>query len=80
ALITARKATRALRIGEFRRLDADRLLAFTRYTDRIEELAVVVVNPFPANAAVSVWVLHAARGGFYGPPQKRNTKATAADK
>lgn len=45
ALITARKATRALRIGEFRRLDADRLLAFTRYTDRIEELAVVVVNP-----------------------------------
>jgi glycosidase len=45
ALIQARKATRALRIGEFRRLDADQLLAFTRYTDVLEELAVVIVNP-----------------------------------
>ncbi|GBF57654.1 cyclomaltodextrinase [Candidatus Phycosocius bacilliformis] len=40
-----RKEMRALRIGEFRRLDAEKLLAFTRYTDRVGELAVVLVNP-----------------------------------
>lgn len=47
ALVAARKATRALRIGEFRRLDAARLLAFSRFTDKVAETAIVVVNPGP---------------------------------
>jgi glycosidase len=45
SLIDIRRSSRALRIGEFRRLPAERLFAFTRFTDRIEDLRVVVVNP-----------------------------------
>ncbi|MFY7759919.1 alpha-amylase family glycosyl hydrolase, partial [Aquidulcibacter sp.] len=43
-----RKEMRALRIGEFRRLDTETILAFTRYTDKVGELAVVLVNPTDA--------------------------------
>jgi glycosidase len=43
-LTRLRKAARALRIGEFRRLDAQRLLAFTRHTDRIADFVLVVAN------------------------------------
>lgn len=47
-LTRLRKEMRALRIGEFRRLDTETLLAFTRYTDKVGELAVVLVNPTDA--------------------------------
>jgi glycosidase len=56
SLIDARKATRALRIGAFRRLDCEGLLAFTRYTDVLEEMAVIAVNGSdePVRAYVSL--------------------------
>ncbi|HRQ41859.1 MAG TPA: glycoside hydrolase family 13 protein [Chloroflexota bacterium] len=44
-LIALRKQHRALRIGNFRLVESDRLLAFERYTDRALETIVVLVNP-----------------------------------
>jgi glycosidase len=44
-LIALRKAHRALRVGDYRPLTADRLLAFERHTDRARDTVVVVANP-----------------------------------
>ena len=44
-LIALRKAHRALRVGNHRSIDAERLLAFQRWTDRAAESVFVVVNP-----------------------------------
>ncbi|MBX3059284.1 MAG: glycoside hydrolase family 13 protein [Anaerolineae bacterium] len=54
-LIALRKQHRALRIGNFRLLASERLLAFERYTDRALETIVVLVNP--ADTAVTEQVL-----------------------
>ena len=40
-----RKQNRALRIGNFRLIEAERILAFERYTGRALETIVVLVNP-----------------------------------
>ncbi len=50
-LIALRREHRALRIGDFRRIESDRLLAFERYTDRALETMIILVNP--SNAAVT---------------------------
>lgn len=55
-LIALRRQHRALRIGDFRLLVADRLLAFERYTDRIEDAVLVFVNPGLAPVQESVLV------------------------
>lgn len=44
-LIALRKTHRALRVGDFRRIDAERLFAFERYTDRALDSVLVVANP-----------------------------------
>ena len=44
-LIAIRKQNRALRVGNFRLVESDRLLAFERYTDRALETIVVLANP-----------------------------------
>jgi glycosidase/lysophospholipase L1-like esterase len=44
-LIQLRKSHRALRIGNFRLVTADKLLAFERYTDRVADTVVVLANP-----------------------------------
>ncbi|HRK30642.1 MAG TPA: glycoside hydrolase family 13 protein [Tepidisphaeraceae bacterium] len=44
-LIALRKQNRALRIGEYRTVDTQKLLAFSRQTDRVAEHVLVVVNP-----------------------------------
>jgi hypothetical protein len=44
-LIGMRKQNRALRIGDFRLVESDRLLAFERYTDRALETVIVLANP-----------------------------------
>ncbi len=44
-LVEMRRKSRALKIGDFRLLDSDALLAFMRTTDRAEETRVVVANP-----------------------------------
>lgn len=50
-LVALRKQHRALRIGNFRLVDSDRLLAFERYTDRALDTVLVLANP--AGAAVT---------------------------
>ncbi|MCB0200292.1 MAG: glycoside hydrolase family 13 protein [Anaerolineae bacterium] len=44
-LIALRQQHRALRVGNFRLVEADRLLAFERYTDRALETIIVLANP-----------------------------------
>lgn len=40
-----RKEHRAIRVGDFRSIETDRLMGFTRYTDKIRDLVVVLTNP-----------------------------------
>jgi glycosidase len=44
-LIQLRKDHRALRIGNFRLVTSSQLLAFERYTDRVQDTVVVLANP-----------------------------------
>ncbi|MFM7706182.1 MAG: alpha-amylase family glycosyl hydrolase, partial [Rubrivivax sp.] len=44
-LVAMRKAHRALRIGDWRPISSQRLLAFERYTDRAGDTVLVVANP-----------------------------------
>ena len=44
-LVAMHRAHRALRVGDFRRIDAQQLLAFERYTERVDDAVVVLANP-----------------------------------
>lgn len=44
-LIEIRKNHRALRVGEFRAIVSEELIAFVRYTDRVEDACFILVNP-----------------------------------
>lgn len=44
-LINLHRKQRALRIGNYRKIISGRLLAYERYTDRVDEAVVVVINP-----------------------------------
>jgi glycosidase len=59
-LITMRKQQRALRIGNFRLVESDRLLAFERYTDRALDTVVVLANP--SDTAITERVMIANAG------------------
>lgn len=48
-LIELRKAHRALRVGDFRLIEAQQLLAFERHTDRVLDSRIVVANPGDAS-------------------------------
>ena len=54
-LIQLRKDHRALRVGNFRLATANQLLAFERFTDRVQDTVVVLVNP--GKAAITERVL-----------------------
>jgi glycosidase len=54
-LIQMQKQHRALRVGNFRLLESTQLLAFERYTDRVADSVVVLINP--SNAALTESVL-----------------------
>jgi len=55
-LIALRRQHRALRVGDFRRIEADQLLAFERYTDRVADAVMVIVNPSDKPVSESVLV------------------------
>lgn len=59
-LIGLRKQNRALNIGNFRLVEAERLLAFERYTDRALDTIVVLANP--ANTHVTERIMIANAG------------------
>lgn len=44
-LIALRKAHRALRVGDFRLIESQRLFAFERHTDRALDTLLVIANP-----------------------------------
>lgn len=44
-LVALRKANRALRVGNYRAVTADKLFAFERHTDRAADTVVVIANP-----------------------------------
>ena len=53
-LIKLRKQQRALRVGNFRLLISTNLLAFERYTDRVEDTIILVFNPTNETISESV--------------------------
>jgi glycosidase len=55
-LIAARKSSRALKIGDYRGIPSEKLLAFLRRTDRVEELALVVANATDAEVTETLLV------------------------
>lgn len=58
-LIQLRRENRALRIGDFRLVESDQLLAFERYTDRALDTVIVLANPSGAAVAERVMVANA---------------------
>eukprot|EP00415_Alexandrium_ostenfeldii_P000901 UN0901 len=44
-LIALRKRVRALRIGDYRAMASQKLMAFIRTTDKVMDLAVILANP-----------------------------------
>ena len=58
-LIGLRKQHRALRIGDFRLIDSDSLLAFERYTNRALDTVLVLANPSGAAITERVMVRNA---------------------
>ena len=69
-LIGMRKQHRALRIGNFRLVESDRLLAFERYTERALETVVVLANP--SGAAITERVMIANAGLMDDTPMVRS--------
>jgi len=55
-LIALRKRHRALRVGDFRRIESDQLFAFERYTDRALDTVLVLTNPGAAAVTERVMV------------------------
>jgi glycosidase len=55
-LVGLRKEHRALRVGDFRLAESDRLLAFERYTDRALETIIVLANPSDRTIAERVLI------------------------
>lgn len=55
-LIAMRRAHRALRVGDFRPVTSDKLLAFERFTDRVRDTVVVLVNPSAQDISETVLV------------------------
>ncbi len=59
-LIALRKGQRALRVGDFRLVECERLLAFERYTERALETVVVFANPSPEPVSERVMLANAS--------------------
>lgn len=58
-LIQLRKQHRALRVGDFRLVESNRLFAFERHTDRAADTVVVVMNPTSQTVRETVMVANA---------------------
>ncbi len=59
-LIALHREHRALRVGNFRRVSAGKLLAFERHTDRARDTVIVLVNPSAAAVAETVMVANSS--------------------
>lgn len=59
-LIELRQQQRALRIGNFSLVTSEKLLAFERYTDHVEDTVIVVINPTDNDISESVMVANSS--------------------
>ncbi len=59
-LIGLRKRHRALRVGNFRLVESNKLLAFERYTDRALETVIVLANPTTAPVTERIMIANAS--------------------
>jgi len=59
-LIELRKQNRALRVGDFSLLTTTNLLAFERYTDKVEDTVVVIINPSSESVTESVMIANSS--------------------
>ncbi len=55
-LVTLHREHRALRVGNLRWLETDRLIGFERYTDRAQDMVLVLVNPSDQDVSETVLV------------------------
>ena len=55
-LIQLRKAQRALRIGDYRRVLANQLIAFERCTEKVNETVLILVNPTSQTVTENIMV------------------------
>ncbi len=80
-LVAVHQQHRALRVGDVRWLVTDRLIGFQRYTDRAEDMVVVLVNPSDEPVAETVLVpdsklMDAARlVDLLGGPERRSHRS-----
>jgi hypothetical protein len=58
-LVALRQQNRALRVGDFRTIEAEHLLAFERHTDRVLDTVLVFANPGPQAVTERVMVANA---------------------
>ena len=56
SLIALRKQHRALRVGNYRTITAGKLLAFERYTDKVEDSIITLINPSKVDVTETVMV------------------------
>ena len=59
-LIDLRKQNRALRTGDFSLVTTTGLLAFERYTDKVEDTIIVVVNPSSVAVSESIMIANSS--------------------
>jgi len=59
-LIELRRQQRALRVGNFSLVTSTNLLAFERYTDRVEDTVIVVINPADKDVSESVMIANSS--------------------
>jgi glycosidase len=57
-LINLHQSKRALRVGDFRLLETNRLIGFERYTDRVEDSVIILANPSDEHVTESVLLVN----------------------
>lgn len=58
-LIDLHQQNRALRVGNYRRIESERLFAFERYTDKTLETRLVLANPSKTDVSETIMVANA---------------------
>ena len=59
-LLPAIRRQRALRVGDYRRIEAERLFAFERHTDKALDTRIVLANPGNTPVTEKIMVANAA--------------------
>lgn len=75
-LIALHKQNRALRIGNFRLVSAQKLLAFERYTDRVEDTVIVLINPTKSEITETVMLANSKLMNFVPMRDQLDASAT----